>query len=177
MDFTLRTTVKMSLMQHLYVNVVMYSNKELREIVAENNKLAGENYAYGSIKYKDRIYEAERPEYFEYRFVKTYPPMHIDIEKRMEKYVKIIEDIEKERPIADRFLVILFNFVKHVSELDEILGATLSNLIKPRSLNFCDEPNTPQDVQAFKKKFSTYITMLNERYMDNVLMTGEYNDH
>ena len=166
--------VKEALITGVYQQANRYYLDKLQKIVISNNKAYRNINIYGYFIHNNVKYGIGRPDYFPYMHVPTYDlveSLHADADA----YIAESKSLEEEIPIVSRFLTIMLNFVKSGSDIKFILGDALYQLVRNSYLDD-PEPRTQEELQAFVNRHQQYIDMINQRYVDNILMSNIYNE-
>lgn len=161
-------------MQEVYAQANRYFTERLQHIITTNNRAHRDYSHYGHFLYNGVKYSIDRPEHFPYRYVSTYNLIE-SLHAEADIYIAEFAALKEEIPLVSRFLTIMLNFVRTKSDIKYILGDTLYQQVKNY---YVDDPTprTEEDLHAFVNKHQLYIDMINQRYIDNILMSNVYNE-
>lgn len=165
-DIFIRTLAKNKLLVPLYKPSKVYYKHLLLDIININNK-KHYNSKTGNLIYKGKIYKS---------ISNACPalPLHKSLVTEMDKLVENTDKLHRENKVSERFLTILFNFCKSNEDVHKLLGNALHTLCIEYA-QLLDEPSkTIQEIEEFKNQYQSYIDILNERYIENLILAGAY---
>ena len=173
----MKLLVKTMLMDYLYKVSNQYYEKNLEKIIDSNNKINGlkTQVAMGSVIYNNIVYRIYASGSSKYKFCLTFP-LDPSLHQEMDIYLDGRKTLEKEIPQIERFLTILLNFCNSKEDLKFLLGDHLYSEVA-HFVTFQQPHKELESLESFKRANQHYIDTMYQRHLDNVLMTGIYNEN
>jgi len=168
-----KLNAKNSLFHELYEKAALYYRQILSDLIYDNNCLHYDSVNYGSITYKGKRYKYIPFTTYVYR---KGHELDETLTERMEKYVEGTEKLQAEGKRSKRFLTILFNFCRSNDDINRLLGDSLHQYCINYSRMMYGTSRPIQEIEEFKLQYQNYLDILNERFVENMIMAGIYSN-
>ena len=175
-----KRTYKHYLLRLLYTDIHQYYIKIFYNILHIQNKVAPHSikgyYDNVAFIWEDKVYWKSKtyPANHSLSRVKIIP--HETLHKEMEEYTQGVKDLDKEYKVVERFIVVLTNFCHSSKDIERVLGTTiyqaLMTTIPIITKSTISKVIPDEEIEAFKKEHQQYIDMINNRYLENIILSG-----
>lgn len=173
-----RRIYKHYLLRLLYADIHQYYTKIFNNILHSQNRVSPHSKYSSNVAliWKDRVYWKNKTYSANHSLFRVKITPHETLHKEMEEYTQGVKDLDKEYKVVERFIVVLTNFCHSTKDIERVLGTTIYQALLttlPITTNSTIPKFTPdEEIEAFKKEHQQYIDMINNRYLENIILSG-----
>lgn len=172
----LRNHARERILKLLYEKPEHYLKAQFGKILHKHRKLDSSYARVTCLTYQGRYFSYLDAEYIGNPQVKEAHPSLIS---EMEKFVQEYDELNQERKMISRALVIFLNEIRHEKDIQALLGDTLyekvRSLLKRYSVGEDQDDRMPIEQLCFTAdKYQYYLDLIYERQVLNIVLNQFY---